>query len=91
MHIAGFGDIALQDLAFMIDGAPKIMLDPVYLHKDLVQVPLPLRVLAHVGSSFRPDLASEDWTKAIAPKPHALVANINASLVEQVFNIAKRE
>ena len=73
----------------MINGAPEIMPDAIDLHEDLIEMPLPLRVLAHVRRPLRSDLAGEDWSKAIAPEPHALMANINAWLVEQVFNIAK--
>lgn len=40
----------------MIDGSAEIMLHTSDLHVDLVQVPLPLSVLAHVGNAFHPDL-----------------------------------
>ena len=73
----------------MIDGAPEIMLHAIYLHENLIQVPLPLSVLTHVGSSLRPDLTREDWTKSIDPSPNAFMADIYPALVEQVFNIAE--
>src|SRR5271166_562470 len=42
-------DHRLQDLAFMVDGAPEIAELAVDLHKHLVQTtPLPLRIAAHV-------------------------------------------
>lgn len=75
----------------MIYGAPQVVLYPIDLRKDLIQVPLPLGVLAHVGGAFRPDLPSEDRTKSIDPQSHAFMADIDPSLVQKVFNIAKRE
>src|SRR5271166_6740958 len=36
-------DHSLQDLAFMVDGAPEIAELAVDLHKDLIQTPAPLR------------------------------------------------
>src|SRR5208283_3640745 len=39
-------DHRLQDLAFVIDGAPEIAELAVDLHKDLVQMPPPLRIAA---------------------------------------------
>jgi hypothetical protein len=43
------GDHRFQDLAFMIDGAPEIaeLGVGVDLHERLIQVPTPLRILAH--------------------------------------------
>ena len=75
----------------MVDSAPKIVLDAIDLYKHLIQVPLPLRVLTHIGGSFRPDLTREDRTKVIDPSPDALMANIDTAFMQQVLNIAKRE
>ena len=35
--------------------------------------------------------SGENRTKSIDPKPHALMANIYTTLVEQVFDVSKRE
>ena len=66
----------------MVDGAPEIMLHAVDLNENLIQVPLPLGVLAHEVGAFHPDLAGEDWTKTINAGPHAFVANVDAALVK---------
>jgi len=58
------------------------MLDAVDLHKDLVQVPLPLRVLAHVRRPLRSDLAGEDRTEPVDPEPYALMANVDPALLQ---------
>ena len=75
----------------MIDGAPEIVLDTVDFHKDLIQVPLPLCVLSHVGGTLRSDLASEDRAEPIDPEPHALMADIDPAFMKEVFDIAKRQ
>ena len=75
----------------MVDGAPEIMLDAIDLHEDLIEMPLPLSILSHVRSALRSDLTSEDWTKAINPKPHAFMADINPALVKKVFDISQGE
>lgn len=46
--IPGLSDVAFQYFTFVIDGAPEVMLHAIDLHEDLIQVPLPLCVLAHV-------------------------------------------
>lgn len=46
--IPGFGDVALQDFTFMIAGSPETILNAINLHKDFVEMPSPLSVLAHV-------------------------------------------
>lgn len=33
----------------MVHSPPQVMLDAVYLHEDLVEVPLPLGVLTQIG------------------------------------------
>jgi hypothetical protein len=37
-------DYSLQDFAFMVDGAPEVAELAVDLHKDLIQMPAPLRM-----------------------------------------------
>ena len=74
---------------FMVRCAPEIVLDAVDLHEDLIQVPLPLSMLAHVGGAFRPDLPGEDWTKSIDPEPHTFMADIDPALMQKVFDIAE--
>ena len=73
----------------MIDRSPKVVLNAIDLYEDLIQVPLPLSVLAHENRSLLSDFASECRAKSIDPESHALVANVDAALVEQVLDIAK--
>ena len=75
----------------MVDSSPKIVGLAIDLHKDLIEVPLPLRDLAHVARSADADLAGEHRAETVHPLPHALVANVDPAFVEEVFNIAQRE
>ncbi|GAB5457866.1 MAG: hypothetical protein Hens3KO_08960 [Henriciella sp.] len=61
------------------------------LYEDLIQMPLPLSMLAYVGDALRSNLACEDWTKPVDPKPHTLMAEIDPSLMEEVFDIPQRQ
>lgn len=48
---------------------------------------LPLRDLAHMVGPTNADLAGEHRTEPVDPAPHALVADIDAALVQKVFDI----
>ena len=87
--IPGFGDVAFQHFALVIDGAPEIMLDAIDLYKDLIKMPLPLGMLAHVRRAFGSDLSSKDQTKSIDPSPDAFMADIDPALVKEVFDISQ--
>ena len=73
----------------MIDGAPEVVLDAVNPHENLVEMPLPLSVLAHVGRALRSDFADEEWAKPIDPESHAFMADIDPAFMTQVFGITK--
>jgi hypothetical protein len=54
--IPALGDIAFKHLALVIYGAPQVVRFTVDLHKNLVQMPLPIRMSAKVLNPFSPDL-----------------------------------
>lgn len=82
-----------RKLASLIVAEPfnSVVLDAIALHKDLVEMPLPLGILSHKARAFRPDLPGEDWTEPVNPEPHTLVADVDAPLMKPVFYILKRE
>ena len=51
-------DHRLQDLAFVIDGAPELVELAVDLHEGLIQMPSPLRIATHVRPGRRPAMWS---------------------------------
>jgi len=75
----------------MVDGSPEVMRLSVVLHEHLVQVPLPLRDLAQVAGAANADLAGKHRTEPIDPEPHALMADVNSTLMKEVFYIAQRK
>ena len=52
-------DKGLQHLAFLVDGAPKVMAFAVDLHEHLIEVPLPSRKRAHLIQPFLADLGGK--------------------------------
>ena len=37
------------------------------------------------------DLGGKHWAEPVPPKPHRLVANIDATLEQQIFDLTQRE
>nr|WP_233348652.1 hypothetical protein [Henriciella algicola] len=87
--IASFRDLAFQHVALMVESPSKIVGLSADLHQDLVEVPLPLTDFPHIVRTANADLAGKHRAQAINPEPHALVADINSALMEQVFDIPK--
>ncbi len=75
----------------MINRSPKVMSLTTDLHKDLVQVPLPLRTMLHALRSSLADLVREISAEAVHPVTNRFVANIDPALVKQVFDIPQRQ
>jgi len=65
--VASLGDIAFQYFAFVVDGAPEIMLDAIDFDEDFIEMPLPLCDPAHVVSTWFTDLLCEVSSEAINP------------------------
>ena len=82
-------DIGFQNFTFVVDSAPKIVALTPDLHEDLVQVPPPLRTSSHRLWPALADFVGEVNPEPIHPEPDAFVANVDAALVEKVFDIPK--
>ena len=72
----------------MVDGPPHVMGFAVDLHEDLVQMPLVVGVAAHPLDSGFADFRGEKRAKPHPPKSDGLMADIDAALVQEVFDIA---
>src|SRR6056297_1950152 len=81
---------ALKHLAFVIDGAPKVVTLAVDLHEHLVQVPSPVAGL-HALDAPLADLGGKERAKAMPPEPDCLVADLDAALVQQILDVPERE
>ncbi len=73
-------DHRLQDLAFMVDGAPEMAEHAADLHKHLVQMLSPLRIAAHLRPLLLSDVSGEHLTKPVPPKPDRLIADVDPAL-----------
>ena len=73
----------------MIYRPPKVVCLAVDLHKNLVQMPLPIRIGTHLAGPLSADLGGEHRAKSIPPKSNRFVANLDAALMQQVLGIAK--
>ncbi len=89
--VALLGDIALEDLALLIDRAPQVVQLAVDLHVDFVEVPLPLPKTAHSTHPLALHIGSEQRPKSVPPQPNRLVANINPALSQQILYVSQRK
>ncbi len=76
----------LEHLAFMINRAPKIVRLAIDPDEYLVEVPAPLRKRSMMNASF-PDLRGEHRTEPVPPEPDRLVADIDATFEQQIFDL----
>ena len=75
----------------MVDRAPKVVRFAVNLHEDFVQMPLPIRITAHLVATADPDPSSKYRAKSIPPVSHRFAADIDPTLVQQVFDVSERK
>ncbi len=89
--IPALRDIAFQHLALVIHGTPKVMRLAINLHKHLIQMPLPVRVCAHLVNSFTADFSGEHRAKSVPPETNCFVADVDAALMQKIFYISQRQ
>jgi hypothetical protein len=61
------------------------------LHKDLVDVPAPIRLGPHLIDALLPDLGREHRAEPVPPEADSLMADLDPALVQQVFDIPQRQ
>jgi len=84
-------DVAFQHLAFVIYCLPKIVHLSVDLHENLVQMLLRVRKGTHPIDTLSTDFGGKHRAKSVTPEMHGFVANVDLSLVQQVFYISQRK
>jgi hypothetical protein len=89
--IAGFGDVAFEDLPFVIHGPPQIDHLAIQLHVHLVEMPAPVTQAPHVRHPLPPDVAGKHRAEPVPPHPHGLVADVDAALEQQVLDVPQRQ
>ena len=86
--ISLFRGVDLEHFTFMINRAPQIMCLAIDTHEHLVQVPAPLWVWSAMNSPL-PDLCGEQRTEPVPTEPHRLMTNVDATLGQQVLDLAQ--
>ncbi len=80
--VTALGDKTFQNFIFVIHGAPQVMSLTIYLYEHLIQMPLPLGRLTHVGCTVLSDLVGKVSAEPIDPEPYAFMSDIHSALVE---------
>ncbi len=89
--VSAFGDNGFHHLTFLINSTPKIVPLAIHLHKNLIHVPLPFEVCSHLPNTLSSDFSSKYRAKPVPPISDSFVPHVDASLVQQVFDIPKRK
>jgi hypothetical protein len=87
----GFGNVAFEYLAFVIDRTPEVDHLAIGLHVHLIEMPSPTVKPAHATHALAADVAGEQWAKSVPPMPHRLMANVYAALEQQVLDVPQRQ
>ena len=89
--IAGFGDVALEDFAFVVDGAPKLDHLTVQFDVHLVEMPTPVPNSTHGLHPLAADVGRKHRPEPVPPKPDSLMAEVDAALEQQILNVPQRQ
>ena len=91
LAITALCDEAFQDFSFVIHSPPEVVRLAVYLREYLIQMPLPVCPRPHSINPSAANFSGKQRAKFILPVPHSFVADVDAALVQQVLDIAKRK
>ena len=89
--IPGFGDVALQDLALVVDRPPEVDHLSIELYVHLVEMAPPVPHASHRLNPLAADVGCKNWPKPVPPQPDRLVAEVDPTFEQQVFNIPQRQ
>ncbi len=89
--VSGFGDLAAEDLALVIDRAPQIMVFAVDLHGHFVEMPSPPAEASHVADLVLPHFTCERRAEAVPPEADGLVTQIDAAFEQQALDVPQRQ
>ncbi len=89
--VSAFGNDCFQHFALMIDGPPEVVSLAIHLHENLIHVPLPFGVCSQLLNTLSSDLRGKHRAKSVPPIPDSFVTHVDASLVQQIFDVPKRE
>jgi len=75
----------------VIDCPPELMHLTIDLHKHLVQMPLPVGICPQLLNKPFTNFSGEHRTKSVPPEPNRFVTDIDAALVQPVFDVSERK
>ncbi|MFT5065250.1 MAG: hypothetical protein ACI9PY_003763 [Ascidiaceihabitans sp.] len=75
----------------MIHSPPKVVRLAVDFHEHLIQVPLPIRICAHLADPFLADLCGKQRAKSVPPKSNRLIADVDVAFVQKILDIPERK
>ncbi len=81
----------LKYLAFVINRTPQIVRLAIDPDEHLVEVPSPLGKALMMLNALLPYLSGKDGTEPVPPEPHSFMANIDATLEQNIFYLPKRQ
>jgi hypothetical protein len=87
LAIPGLRHVALKDLSLMINGPPEVVHLFVNLHLHLVEVPLPLAILAHAIDALSADLGCKDRAEAVPPIADSFMADLDAAFKQEILDV----
>ena len=73
----------------MVNSTPQIVCFSIYLYKHFIEMPFPVGMILSRMYPFIAYLMSEHWTKPIPPVSDSFMADIDASFMEQIFDVAQ--
>jgi hypothetical protein len=73
----------------VIHGAPQAVGLPIDPDEHVIQMLSPLGMTSMLLNAPLPDLRGEHWTKPVPPEPNRLVADIDATLEQKIFDLSQ--
>ncbi len=88
MAISFCCDDTFKNGSFVINRAPKIIELTIDFDENFIQMPFPkrIRIRSSLANFFR-----ENRPKSIPPKPDGLMTNIDAALMQNIFDLTQTE
>ena len=81
----------IKDDALLVNGTPEVLGLNLHFHENLIEVPAPVVWTLMQLLLPLPGLLRDHRAKAAPPKPNSLVAYVDASFVEKILDLLKRQ
>ncbi len=85
--LSRFFNVALENLAIVIDRSPQVVLLTLDLHEHLVEAPAPVAKALHSADPLAANIGCEHWPEPVPTHPHRLVADVDPAFEQQVLDI----